>query len=362
MFPFARPLMAIAAVALASFAGGILRADVLTLANGDKLKGKLVRNADGLITFKSDILGEITVPATKASVTLDPPPPAAPVAPAAPPAPVAPAAPVARATGSVTAQTNAEKPKHKRKIRLTPFTTLDPRTAANDPARATKVEDTGWFNRVDFGLASQSGRAKSVSIDLRAENDYRTPRTDTRFFNRYLYGKTEGVVSANAISSNLRFRRTLTGRLFLQSNTRYDHNTITLTQCDAEQGAGMGVNLMSTPALVLATGADAAARYRSYLPPKSGAPAAPSATSCVLNVFQDMLLKFNQRFTITQNFLAVVAPTNNNDYRLNFNAALTSKLTDAFNITARVELEYDRTLPPELRYNQRITTSLGFMF
>ena len=367
MFPFARSLMAVVAVALASLAGGALRADVLTLANGDKLKGKLIRNADGMITFKSDVLGEIVVPAAKASVTVDPPLPAAPVAVAdavAPAPAVAAAAPAVGATAqaAVPEALAKPKPKPKRKIRLTPFTTLDPRSAAKDPGRAAKADDTGWFNRINFGLVSQSGRTKSISIDLNTENDLRTPLTDTRFANRYLYGRTAGITSDNAISSSLRFRRVLSSRFFLQSNTRYDRNTITSIQADAEQGLGLGINLKSTKTIVLAAGSEAAVRYRAFLPPDANTPAAPHDLGCVFNVFQDMLLRFNQRFMFTQNFLARIAPTNDNDYKLNFNAGLTSKLTDAFDITAGVELEYDRTLQPELRYKQRITTSIGYVF
>jgi len=356
MSPFARSLMAVVAVALASLAGGALRADVLTLANGDKLKGKLVSNADGVIKFKSDILGEMVVPADKASVQVDPPAGAA-----AAPATLA----VPAAASGTTAQVAAPKakPKPKRKIRLTPFPTLlDPRASANDPGNGTKVDDTGWFNTINFGLTSQSGRTHSLNFDLRTENDFRTTRTDTRLTNRYLYGRTEGVTSANAISSNLRFRRTLTNRFFLQTNTRFDRNTVTFMRCDAEQGLGLGVNLKRTSSLVLAIGSEAAVRYRSFWPGNPNPPAEQSNPSCVLNVFQDMTLNFNPRFSFTQNFLALVAPTNDNDYRLNFNAGVTGKVTDTFRITTRIELEYDRSLAPELRYNQRITTSLGFVF
>jgi len=358
MFPFTRPLMVVVAAALASLAGGALRADVLTLANGDKLKGKLVSNADGLLTFKSDILGVISVPAAKATVTVDPPPRAA-----APAAAVAPTATVAATTPAASTTTSEAKPHKKRKIRLTPFPALlDPRSAASDPGKVTKADDTGWFNSIGFGLISQSGRTTGLNIDLSAENDLRTPLTDTRFLNRYTYGKTEGIQSADSLSSNLRFRRALTRRLFFQSNTRYTRDAITLTQCDAEQGFGFGMNLKSTKAFMLSAGSDAAVRYRSYYPLDANTPAAPRDLSCVLNVFQDMTLKFNQRFMITQNFNAMVAPTNDSDYKVNFNAGITSKLTDTFNITARAELEYDRTLLPDLRYNQRITTSLGYVF
>jgi len=83
---------------------------------------------------------------------------------------------------------------------------------------------------------------------------------------------------------------------------------------------------------------------------------------CVVNVFQDMTVFLNPRLSFKQDLLAVVAPTNSNDYRINFNAGIIGRLTDTLHITARVELEYDRRLVSGLRYNQRITTSLGFVY
>jgi putative salt-induced outer membrane protein YdiY len=196
---------------------------------------------------------------------------------------------------------------------------------------------------------------------LRSENNLRTLRTDTRLLNRYVYGRTEGVTSASAISSSLRYRRVLSGNLFLQSNTRYDRNEISRVGCDVEQGAGLGMNLKTTKTFVFAVGADAAARYRSYLRMEPNT--LPDDLSYVLNVFQDMTVFITPRFSFKQNFSAVVAPANSNDYKLNFNAEFTGRLTDTLHLTARAELEYDRRLPEAaMRYSQRVTTSLGFVY
>jgi len=326
MISFARSLMIIAA-AVVCMAGGVARADVLTLANGDKLTGKLVRNEGGVITFKSDILGEISVPAAKASVKADPP------------------------------------AQPKKKPKATTFTEVDLRTAARTPERATKVDDTGWINRIEFGLASQSGRRDKLDIYLRTENNRRTPLTETRFLNRYTYGRDAGMRTADSISSNLRFRRTLSRRVFLQSNSRYDRDTIKLLNSDAEQGFGLGANVFGGKAVVISAGAGAAARYRAYMRGSAPSLLASSQFTSVLNAFQDMSVSFSQRFAFTQDFQAVVAPQNNSDYKLNFNAGLTGKVTDTFAITTRLELEYDRSLlPSDLRYNQRITTTLVYVF
>lgn len=355
MFLSAR--LVFASVVLSLLTGAGVRADILTLANGDKLKGTLIRNVDDMITFKSDILGEIVVPTTKASVQVElTPEQKAALAKAAEEKRLAAAKAADEKKKTDAAKAPVKKPK------ATSFSAVDLRTAARTPDRATKVDDTGWINRIEFGLTNQSGRTEKVDIYLRTENNRRTPKTETRFLNRYTYGETEGQRTADSLSSNLRFRRTLTGRVFLQSNTRFDRDRITLVAADAEQGIGLGCNVLSSKTIVVAAGTDAAVRYRSYMSKNSATAAKPDETTTVFDIFQDMSLSINPRLSLTQDFLLVVNPDNSDDHKYNFNAGLTGKITNTFNITTRIELEYNKLLPPDLRYNQRVTTTLGYVF
>ena len=354
---FARLLVAAAGLAVAS--GGVARADVLTLSNGDKLKGRLVANADGVIAFKSDILGEITVPADKASVEVEPTEEEK--------------AAIAKAEEEkkkAEAAAAAAKPPPK-KEKATTFAAIELRTAARAPAQATKVEDTGWINRVELGLTSQKGRWEKTDFYLRTENNRRTPKIEARFLNRYTYGKTYDDRTADVFSSNFRFRRTLSGKLFVQSNTRYDRNRITLPKTDAEQGAGIGFNIFSNKTMNLAAGTDTALRYRTYYVKADGAPVS-EGMSAAMSFFQDLSLAINPRFSLTQDFVAVVNPQDTQDQKFNFNAGLAGRITRQFHITTRVEIEYNKTLAPEhrdvidkdvdMRYNQRIVTTLSYVF
>ncbi|MDF9828567.1 hypothetical protein M2103_000679 [Ereboglobus sp. PH5-5] len=360
MVSFSR-MLAIFAVLFCT-TGAVVRADILTLANGDKLKGKLIKNLDGMITFKSDILGEIIVPTTKASVEVE----LTPEQQAALAAKAAEEKRLAEAKAAEDAKKAAETAKKKPKIDKTAakFDAIDFRDMRNaaKKTRSTKVDDTGWVNRIEFGLTSQTGRVDKLDIYLRTENNRRTPKTETRFLNRYTYGETNDERTADSISSNLRFRRTLSGRLFFQSNTRYDRNRITLVGSDVEQGVGMGYNVLSGKQLVIASGLDAAMRHREYMSPSSGAAKTPTDTSAVINVFQDVSWTINRRFSLTQDFVAVLNTNDTNDQKYNFNAGLTGKITNTFNITTRVELEYNKLLASDLRYFQRITTTLGYIF
>ena len=352
MLPYIRRLAFFAA--MFCMAGGAVRADVLTLSNGDKLKGALIKNVDGLITFKSDVLGEIIVSALKASVVVDP-------------------TPEEKAEAEAKARVEAEKkkaaelaakkkqPVDKTKASFSAIDFRDLRSGAKKTAN-TKIEDTGWIHRIEFGLTNQSGRNETMDIYLRTENNRRTPKTETRFLNRYTYGEAEGNSTVDSLSSNLRFRRTLTGRLFFQSNTRYGRDRITRVGCDAEQGVGLGCNVVTYKTFVLAAGMDAALRYRTFLDQPNGTPGAPDERTTVMNIFQDMSMSINPRFSLTQDFLALVNTSNADEQKYNFNAGLSGRITTACNITTRIGLEYDKALLSDQRYHQRITTTFGYVF
>lgn len=366
MFSSARSLLLGLAVAFAAAAGA--RADVLILANGDRIKGTLVKNVDGIITFKSDILGELVIPTTKASVEVELTAEqkaalakaAAEKAAAEKLAAEKAAAEKAKATASAP-QTKPVKRMKKPKT-TAPFAAVDLLTAARTPERATKVEDTGWINRIEFGLVSQSGRTDKTDIDLRTENNRRTPKSEIRFLNRYIYGETDDKRTTDSFASDLRYRRTLSRKLFFQSNTHYARNSITRIECDGEQGFGLGFNMITLKNLVVAIGSDAALRYNSYMAPIAGGPAPPSQTTRVFDFFQDLSLTINQRFSLTQDFRAMMAPSNEDDYKINFNTSLVGKVTNTFDIVTRLAIEYDRKLAEDLRYSQRISTSLVYVF
>lgn len=345
MLSFARSLILIGGLFLT--AAGFLRADILTLANGDKLKGVLVKNVDGVITFKSDILGEIIVPTTKAKVEVE----------------LTEAQKAAQAKAAeekrLAEAKAAEEKKPAKKPKATSFAAVELRDAAKTPTKATKVDDTGWFNKIEFGLTSQQGRTNQTSIAIYTQNNRRTPKTEMRFLNNYNYNKVDGVMKSDSLTSNLRVRRNLMPRLFFQSNTRYTHDKIVKTNTDAEQGLGFGSNVYARKMIVIAAGGDVAVRYRSYTTD------VPDETTTVFNVFQDLTLTINPRFTLTQDFVAVINPSDDNDQKYNFNATLSGRITSTLSINTRVEIEYDKhkaKIPRDLRYNQRIATTIGYIF
>lgn len=318
------PRLRLVALALLAtvFCASFARGDVLVLSNKDRITGTLVREEEGKIVFLSDILGEITVPATMARVETPPPP----------------------------------KPSTPRKPDANyRFRPLDLRTAAKDPSQAAKAERVGWVRRFEFGFTSQSGRADKSDLALNFEAGRRGRRSETRYQARYLFGESNDRKTSDLAETNLRLRRNLSERTFAQSSTRLSRDEIKDIDLDGEQGLGLGRNFINTETTVLAFGAGTAARYRDSATD-------PGEWAYLVDCFQDFRYEINSRFSVVQDLSMVLAPANRDDYKIRLNTALTGKVTDAFNMTMRYEYEYDRSLDLELRDNQRIVTALVYVF
>jgi putative salt-induced outer membrane protein YdiY len=295
-------------------------ADALVLANKDRITGTLVREENGWIVFQSDLLGEVSVPSDRARIEFS------------------------------SAKKEPRRPSVDYK-----FKPLDLRTAAKDPKQVAKADQIGWVRRLEFGFTSQSGGSKKSDMALNFEAGRRGKRSEARFLARYLFGESNDQQTSDLLESSLRLRRNLSENTFAQSSTRVSRDTIKQIDLDAEQGIGLGRNVLNTDSLILAFGAGAAARYRDET-------VEPGGWAYLVDGFQDMRYEINSRLSIVQDLSMVVAPTNSDDYKIRLNAALTGKVTESFNMSMRYEYEYDRSLALDLRDNQRIVTALVYVF
>lgn len=298
-------------------ASAALQADVLILANNDRISGKFEREEDGMIVFTSPVLGELRI--SNELARLEP---------------------------------VAAQPRLDASFRFKP---LDIRAAARDPGQALKAERIGWVRRMEFGFTSQSGRADKADLALNFEAGRRGKRSEARFLARYLWGESENEATSDLAESSLRLRRSLSDKTFLQSSTKLTRDLIKEIDLDGEQGFGLGRNVLNSDTAILAFGAGAASRYREQANE-------PAEWDYLVDCFQDLRYEINKRLSLVQDLSVVVAPANQDDYKLRLNTALTGKVTEAFNMTMRYEYEYDRSLDLDLRANQRVVTALVYVF
>ncbi len=310
----------------------IARADVLVLANGDHLQGRLVARQAGQIVWESPVLGLVTAPEAQATVIPD--------STALPP------------QGSATVTT----------------TTTHRPTAADTAAAKANRKTT-----IESGIALQSGRSDRADFDLRVETTYQQRRNSLRALARYRYSKADGSVTTDRTEAGFRWRRELDPRWFGQTNTSYlsakakgiDHNL--------EQNVGLGHRFLKTDRANASLGAGLTGQYREIGDAETG-------QSLFGEVFQDFTLKLSPRLDFGEDFSAQYSPSGRGirnlpggqvqlidtsvaNYKLTLNAFLRGKLSDTLSLSLRYEYEFDNTFVSRgAKTEQRITTTLGCTF
>jgi putative salt-induced outer membrane protein YdiY len=223
------------------------------------------------------------------------------------------------------------------------------------PSNMTKGKPHDWNREVEFGFNTQSGRSEKTNILARFQMDKRTEANNYRFQSRFLYGESNNEESTNTITSNFRWRRDISPTLFGQSLTSYSNDQIKRVDHDASQGFGVGRKFVPNDNIRFSLGSGATARYRDEeeLKPE---------WEYLIDAFQELSIDISSRLQITQDMLLFVSPQDSNSYTVLLNAALVGKVTERIKMTMRYEYEYDGSLLPENRTNQRVLTSLGYIF
>lgn len=333
-----RPLF----VAFLFFAAALLappaRADVLVLANGDRITGELIEQEHGSIHFRSPLLGLIVAPAGGAVVEHG--------------------EPVATQIDLQLAATAAADARalEMTQPRVDAVAHAEARRDDHGSAPADESPRSPWRRVVEFGFTNQTGRLDATDVSLRAQIERITVANELRLQSHYLYSRTGGQRMTDRFGASMRVRHNLSDRVFTQSESRYDHNALTAVDHDVAQSIGIGRNFTQHEAFSFAVGAGAAARYR-----EDGLFSAQPWTYLV-DAFQDLTYAINSHLKLAQDLSVRLAPFDAADYMFKLNTAFLTRITNTLNMSMRYELEYDHSLVPEARETQRVVTSMAYAF
>jgi putative salt-induced outer membrane protein YdiY len=298
----------------------------LILGNGDSLRGQVVKVEDGVVIFDSEALGVLTLPST--GVTIEETDPSKSV------------------TQEILAA-GAEK---------SAVDSPDPTNQTDSDVREEPVQrKPDWEKSVEFGLTMQSGRRDKMDVSGRFSANRSVRQDQYRIRARYLYGETSFEKSTDQLESSFRWRRDLNPRMFTQALTAYEYDDIKHINHDFSQGVGVGRKLYNLDTFSFSMGGGATARYRD----ENGD---PPRWNYMVDAFQDFDYKINSVFKVTQDANILIEPEDPDNYSLRLNAALIGKITETVTMSMRYEYEYDNSLTLQNRFNQRIITSLGYLF
>lgn len=317
-----RCLLSLVFLLFAPFAG----AATWTLANGDRLTGELLEDDGETLEIKHAQLGILKLP--RKALQMDPAEPTA-----------------ADAPGALASAKPAPKPK---------------------PAPKT------WKRQIELGFSRQSGARSKQDLNLRAQVDGKLGRNTYRATGRVLQTEADDKVVADRSEADFRWRHDLTKRLFAQSLTTYATDDVRAIALSLEQQVGSGYRLIDAARHKANIGLGAVVQYLE----REGY---DEATALLGSFFQDYSFDWNGRVKLTQESSVLVADSGafaaqggrsglavtprDGSFRLRWNTAVQSKVTDQMSLNVRFDYDYDRSVPdPKLRGDQRITTSLGYIW
>lgn len=312
------------------------RATTWILTNGDRLTGELIDSDEESLEIQHAQLGHLRIARTAIKST-ETAVEAVPVATSKPPPPAAVKA-VSATAGVVDGVAAAE---------VTPK----------------------WKRQLEFGFVSQSGTVSQSDLSFRAQIDGRNNADTYRGTAKVVYSETADRVVTDRAEADFRWRRDFTKKLFSQALTTYLSDSIRDIDLNLEQQVGGGFRVLDARRHKANVGLGAVVQYRKF-------DEVDGQTAFLGNVFEDYAYSWSSRLKFTQEASVLMSDKTSFDvynpatdsitqadgnYRLKFNAALQSKITTQISLNLRFDYGYDRTVAdPNLRDDQRLTTSLGY--
>ena len=211
-----------------------------------------------------------------------------------------------------------------------------------------------WSKEFEFGMNNQSGRRNRQDFSLRYDMRRRIEKNDYRFLAQKYYGVSEGEKKSDRSLSSFRWRSDIAPGVFYQSDTLYSSDAIKEIDLSLEQKFGLGYRFINEKNFKLSTGMGLNGRYRDD--------SRGDHTTYLVDLFEDIDYRLNQRFRITQEFSIALPPEDSNQYEIQFQTGVVSKITDSLHMSVRYQLEYDRSQPKDRREDQRLVSSVGFDF
>lgn len=305
-----------------------LRAETWNLENGDRLTGTLVKDDGEYLEIKHPQLGMLRL--AKSALKLEAPP-----------------------TGTAADLTPADLPKA-------------------PAAAASRKPASNWKRQLEFGFSQQSGTTSKEDLTIRGQLDGKLGDNTFRGTARLLQAETADKTVTDRREADFRWRHDLNKRLFTQTLTTYAADDVRFIDLSIEQQFGGGYRVLDVARHKANVGLGAVVQYLE----REGY---DDATALHGSFFQDYAFTYNSRLKLTQESNLLVSDSSvfsslggrsglsgiprDGSYRLRFNAAAQSKVTSQMSLNVRYEYDYDRSVPdPDLRGDQRITTSLAYLW
>ena len=318
--------------------GAVIRADQVTLKNGDRLSGKIV-SADGkTLVLKSEFAGDVTIQwdaiigiesTQKVTLTLKD---------------------GTRFTGKVTTQdgkfvVEGETP--------APPSAPTPKdvivTVRNDEEQQRYDMETGrmahpkfyyfWSGLIDTGLALTRGNSETVSYNVAMKAVRETPRDKLTVYGTYIFANNSSVppsvTTANSLDTGIRGDWNFSPRRFVFALADFQTNELQHLDLRKVFGGGLGYHVIKTPDTTFDIFAGATYDRDSFGAYQLTNPTPPPVFTLVPENIKDsgealfgeeFDKKFSNRTALTERFSIYPNLTSTGDYRFQLDANVATQL------------------------------------
>jgi hypothetical protein len=329
-----------------------LLGDQVTLKNGDRITGRIVKKDGDKLTVKSELFGEVSIPwSAVTSITSS--------------EPLVVVLPGGKSvTGNLTTGDGRLQVATPEGAEAAPLAEVSAVRNADEQKRWERLQHPGlgqlWAGYVDLGLALARGNAETTTFTT-AFNAVRETRTDkiTLQFNEiYATALISGkkAATARAVRGGLDYDRNVGDRLFVNLFNDYEYDKFQDLDLRFVIGGGFGFKAIKNGRthLDLTGGADyARAQFSTPL----------TRNSAEAYFGDDWTYKLSALSSLTQSFRVFPNLTRTGDYRLNFDLGAITKLRKwlSWQVTAS-----DRLLSDPVQGNKRndllLTTGFRLSF
>jgi putative salt-induced outer membrane protein YdiY len=327
-------------------------ADQVTLTNGDRISGQVVKSDTKELTLKTEFAGELKIQ-WKAIDTITS---SAPLYVHLTSGDTL-AGPVTTENGQLRVATATTGTVSTTKDKVKAITSKEEEAAyekAIDRLKNPGLLDL-WTGFIDTGLSEARGNATSTTFNMGMNATRITPRDKITVYFTSIYSKnkTNGVrvLGADADRGGIRYDVNFTGRNFAFGSTDFEYDQIQNLDLRAVFGGGLGRHVVKTDATILDVFGGGALDKEFFANNVS-------RSSGEIQIGDALMHKINKSFQLTQSLVFYPNLSRSGEYRMNFDAAAVVVLKKWLGVHLSVSDRYlSNPIPTTLKKNDMLLTT-----
>lgn len=231
-------------------------------------------------------------------------------------------------------------------------------------AQATVKDDGQWRYALGLGASVASGNTDATTLNASADAVRKTAQDKWSAYGSALYGKSNGVKTADALRAGTRYDWNLSQQLFAFGSADFERDKIALLNSRLGIGGGVGYHLFNTPDLTWDLFGGAGYTMDRYDAPRViGNNTVDSYNYANLLLGEESTHKLGESTSFKQRFVAYPNLKDTNAWRSQFDAGLSVAMSKAMSLNVGLSNRYNNAPGTGLKKSDTLlTTGVTYKF